>query len=205
MAVSGQFLVAANSGAGTGAGSWFDFVCGGPGTGGGTTWLAFDNPKAPAAPVVIAWRAVSRLKLPSPVIRVNPTGQQLVHLPTWLWLGTNSWQARSASAQVPGVAVTATASPQQVVWSMGDGTTVTCAGPGTAWHRATNPARASPTCGHTYQKPSAGQPDKAFRVTATVTWNIAWNGGGQGGALPALQTTATLPVQVAESQAVVTG
>ena len=196
---------AAFGGAGTGAGGWFDFVCGGPGTGGGLAWLAFNSPNAPPAPVVLAWRAVSRLNLPSPVIRVNPTGQQLVHLPTWLWLGANSWRARSASAQVPGVAVTATATPQQVVWSMGDGTTVTCTGPGTAWRDGTAPAKPSPTCGHTYQQPSAGQPDQAFRVTATVTWSIGWTGGGQAGALPAMQTTATTALQVAESQAVVTG
>lgn len=123
---------AALGGAGTGPGGWFEFVCGGPGTGGGWAWLSFNSPNAPPAPVVLAWRALSRLNLPSPVIRVNPTGQQLVHLPTWLWLGADSWRARSASAQVPGVAVTATATPQQVVWSMGDGMTVTCTGPGTA-------------------------------------------------------------------------
>jgi len=196
---------AALGGAGSGPGAWFGFVCGGPGTGGGWAWLAFNSPNAPPAPVVLAWRAVSRLNLPSPVIRVNPTGQQLVHLPTWLWLGADAWRARSASAQVPGVAVTATATPQQVVWSMGDGTTVTCTGPGTAWRDGTAPAKPSPTCGHTYQQPSVGRPDQAFRVTATVTWSIGWTGGGQGGGLPAMQTTATTALQVAESQAVVTG
>jgi hypothetical protein len=47
-------------------------------------------------------------------------------------------------------------------------------------------------------------PGGAFPVTATVSWQVAWAGGGQGGTEPALSTTSVTTVQVAEVQAVVT-
>jgi hypothetical protein len=98
--------------------------------------------------------------------------------------------------------VTATATPVLAVWSMGDGATVTCKDPGTPYTAGNNPAAASPTCGHTYEESSAGQPGGAFRVTVTITWDITWTAtGGAGGALAPLQTVAAAQFRVAESQA----
>ena len=86
---------------------------------------------------------------------------------------------------------------------VGDGATVICRGPGTPYAGGADPAAASPTCGHTYTRSSAGQPGAAFRVTVTVTWDISWRGtGGAGGTLPPLFTAATARFRVAESQAV---
>ena len=65
-----------------------------------------------------------------------------------------------------------------------------------------NPAAASPTCGYTYDRSSAGQPGGAYRVTVTITWDITWQGtGGAGGVLAPLQTVAAAEFRVAESQA----
>jgi hypothetical protein len=103
---------------------------------------------------------------------------------------------------VPGEAVTATATPVSVTWHPGDGSTVTCHGEGTPYASADSPGSASPDCGHTYTTSSAGQPDGAFKATATITWDITWHGaGGAGGVLPPLFTTAAAAFQVAESQA----
>jgi len=44
---------------------------------------------------------------------------------------------------------------------MGDGKTVTCHSPGTAYTSRDNPASPSPTCGYTYTRSSAGQPHAA--------------------------------------------
>lgn len=158
---------------------------------------------AAVAPIVVARRATARLCLPDPEIRSSPapSTEQLVGLATWLWIDRSSWTKRSATAAVPGVAVTAQARPSQVRWDMGDGTTENCAGPGTPWHPG-SPGSASPTCGHVYRRSSAGQPDAAFTVTATVTWAISWSGGGQSGTLPALSTSSATRMHVAESQAV---
>jgi hypothetical protein len=75
-------------------------------------------------------------------------------------------------------------------------------GTGTPYTSADNPASASPDCGHTYTKSSAGQPGGAFQASATFTWDVTWQGaGGAGGALPPLFTIATAAFRVAESQA----
>jgi hypothetical protein len=156
------------------------------------------------APGVLAQLAVKTLQLPDPVIRSSPApgALQLARLPVWLWVAANVWQPQSKTAQVPGEAVTATATPVLAAWAMGDGTTVTCTGPGTAYAAGDNPAAASPTCGHTYEASSAAQPGGAYRVTVTITWDVTWAGaGGAGGALAPLQTVAAAQFRVAESQA----
>lgn len=155
------------------------------------------------APGVLAQLAVKYLRLPDPVIRSSPApgALQLTRLPVWLWVAANAWQPQSKTAEVPGESVTATATPVSAAWSMGDGTTVTCKGPGTPYGGG-NPAAASPTCGYTYNQSSAGQPGGAYRVTLTITWDITWQGtGGAGGALAPLQTVAAAEFRVAESQA----
>jgi hypothetical protein len=156
------------------------------------------------APGVLAQLAVKYLNLPDPVIRSSPApgALQLTRLPVWLWVAANVWQPQSKTAQVPGEAVTATATPVSASWAMGDGTTVTCTGPGTAYAAGDNPSAASPTCGYTYQASSAGQPGGAYKVTVTITWDITWAGaGGAGGVLAPLQTTGAAQFRVAESQA----
>jgi len=154
-------------------------------------------------PAVLAQLAVSHLRLANPVIQSSPApgALQLTRLPVWLWIAPAAWQPQSATAQVPGESVTATATPVSAAWSMGDGTTVTCHGPGTPYSGG-NPAAASPTCGHTYQRSSAGQPAGAYQVTVTITWDITWTAtGGAGGALAPLHTIGAAQFQVAESQA----
>jgi hypothetical protein len=200
-------LQAIIGGAGQGPGGWYEYVCPGqPGTGGGIRWIADTTPGPVAVdPAVLARQAVSRLDLPQPRIGMSPSGAQLVAVPTWLWLDPGSWRPRSATARVPGLAVTATAAPSRVVWRTGDGATVTCAGPGTAWTPGTDPARPSPTCGHVYRRGSVGMPGGMFTVTATVTWDVEWSGGGRGGTVPGLSTVSTAAVPVAEVQAVVAG
>jgi len=159
---------------------------------------------APPDPAVLAALARQTLGLPSPVIRSSPAqaALQLTNLPTWLWISPAEWVPESKTATVPGESVTATATPVSVTWHPGDGSTVTCQGAGTPYASADNPAAASPDCGHTYTSSSAGQPGGAFRATATITWDVTWQGaGGAGGVLPPLFTTAVAAFRVAESQA----
>ena len=148
-------------------------------------------------PAVLARQAVAHLGLPLPVIRLNPTppAAQIVYLPTWIWLDASSWGSRSATASVPGLSVTATATAVGLVVTTGDGASVTCPGPGTAWVSGMDANASSPTCGHTYTRPGT------FTLTATVTWTVTWVGGGQSGTVPDLVTTATQPVAVTEAQA----
>lgn len=160
---------------------------------------------APAA--ALGAVAVSRLSLPRPqlVLSPPPPAPQLVRLPTWLWLDAGWWEAdRRATASVPGVSVTAVASPVQVDWQMGDGGSRTCRGPGTAWRSGMDPRAKSPDCGYVYAWPSADQPGGTYTVTATVTWAVSWSGAGTSGEAGPLFSTGSQPVRVVESQTMVT-
>ncbi len=189
-----------------GEGGWYQKVCYGADgqatTGfGGPEWIAGAPPAV--SPEVLARQARAKLRLPEVIIKMNPPGDQLVNLPIWLALGPASWKSQSATASVPGVSVTATARPVKVAWSMGDGTTRTCEGPGTAWTPGTDPKAASPDCGHVYRRTSAGATGGAYTVSATVTWEVTWAGAGQTGTVPGLETTGQVQTRVQESQAVI--
>ncbi|MDP8927512.1 MAG: hypothetical protein M3O70_02780, partial [Actinomycetota bacterium] len=58
-------------------------------------------------------------------------------------------------------------------------------------------------CSYMYQHSSAEQPGEAYQVTATVEWEVSWSvtGAAGGGALPAMLTTSSTAVRVAEMQA----
>src|SRR6266511_1777135 len=132
---------------------------------GTTTGCKAGGQRAGAPPVVspqvLARQARARLTLPDVAIRVNPSGDQLVGLPSWLSLDPASWRPQSATASVPGISVTATATPIQAVWSMGSGDSVVCHGPGTPWRPGTDPMAASPDCGYRYVRSSASAPGGA--------------------------------------------
>jgi hypothetical protein len=184
-----------------GEGGWYIRDCGTGEGYEGPFWVAGAAPVV--SPEVLGRQAVAKLRLPEVTIRMNPPGDQLVNLPIWLALGPASWRPQSATASVPGVSVTATARPVKVAWSMGDGITRTCEGPGTAWTRGTDPRAASPDCGHVYRRSSAGAAGGAYTVSATVTWEVTWAGAGQSGTVPGLETTGQVQTRVQESQAVV--
>ncbi|MDT8916032.1 hypothetical protein [Amycolatopsis sp. PS_44_ISF1] len=193
-------------------GAWYVYRCAGQGVRDALyrapVWIP--DGQAPGAaslpsPEELAEQARSQLRLPKPVIASSPAGTQLVRLPTWLWLDRAMWQPRSATASVPGVSVTATATPASASWSMGDGSTVTCAGPGTPFPAHGDPQAASPDCGHTYQRSSAGSPAERFPATATVAWRITWSGAGASGTFPDMTTNDSGSFRVAEAQALGTG
>ncbi|GAA3552169.1 hypothetical protein GCM10022222_39720 [Amycolatopsis ultiminotia] len=91
--------------------------------------------------------------------------------------------------------------PVSAAWAMGDGSTVTCIGPGTPFPVHGDPQAASPDCGHTYQR----SPGERFLATATVSWRITWAGAGASGAFPDMTTSAAASFRVAEAQALGTG
>jgi hypothetical protein len=193
-----------------GDGTYYDFTCPGViGTGGGYAWLPSPPPGSPQPalpdPAVLAQRAVQQLGLAGPDIQTSPpTGtDQVVGLPTWLWtqVSATTWGSHSATAAVPGESVTATATAEQIVWGLGDGTTITCNGPGTPYQPTMDPLGASPTCGHTYTASSAGRPAQAYPVTATTTWSVHWAGAGVQGQLT-LQRSSQTTLRVVEAQAV---
>ena len=182
---------------------WYVGTCGDYYTGEFTTEPYFMVMDTNPGVALLAQQAVRRIVLPAPSIRLNPAppAAQLVFVPTWLWLDASSWGSRSATASVPGLSVTATATPVSVTWSMGDGGSQTCKGPGTPWGGG-DPMAASPDCGHLYTHLSG---TGVFTVRATITWRVSWVGGATSGTEPALTSAATADIRVAESPTVITG
>lgn len=191
-------------------GAIYQATCpGSGGPGGGQLWIQDPPPGFGAggpSPARLADEAASRLPLRPAVIGMAPTPGQMgvVGAPVWLWtqVSPQTWGPISATASVPGLSVTAVARATQLVWEMGDGGSVRCTSPGTPY-LATYGYRASPDCGYTYRRSSAGQPGDAYTVTVTTTWRITWSGGGTSGVLT--QTRATsLRVQIGELQVLIT-
>lgn len=164
-----------------------------------------DAPPAPGiTPAQLAATAWQRLRLPAPQVATAPPrgSEGLVGLPEWFWV--RNWSSHHNRAQAGGVWAEVTARPTSLKINPGAGQpTVTCHGPGIAYHRGRPAAGQNSDCSYTYRRSSAGLPDNSYRVTATVTWAGTWVGSdGSGGALPALSRSSTFAVRVAEGQAV---
>lgn len=95
--------------------------------------------------------------------------------------------------------MTATATPDSVAWSTGDGEIVTCAGPGSPYRPDIPADAASPDCGHTFRRVSGVD---GFTVTVTVRWSVSWAGAGQAGVFAGLESTASAVVMVRDAPAV---
>lgn len=157
-------------------------------------------------PEQVVRQAQDLLRPDSPLIRMSPRveWEQIVRLPTWLWIDASAWEAETARAQAGRAWAEAKATPARVIWNMGNGDTVTCAGPGTPFDESRPEAQQRTGCTYTYRRSSAGQPNDAYAVTATLVYDVTWSGAADsGGSLGTLTTTASVPVRVAEIQAIV--
>ncbi len=155
-------------------------------------------------PEVLAEQASARLSVAAPAVEMSPkTGlNQIVQLPTWMWV--SNWEPDSATASVPGVSATVTATPASVTWDMGNGDQKVCSGPGTPFDFSRPEEEQSTDCSYTYRHSSTGEPGGMYQVSATMTYDVSWSASGApgGGALPAVSGTATFPVRVLEIHAV---
>lgn len=177
-----------------GTGQWYEKWCDGAFSG-----SVYIGRRDPADLLEEAWRYLS---LPVPEPRFSPTGEQVVNLPTWMWLA-GGWGTETSSVSVPGVTVTVIAVPESAIWSMGDGSTVVCDGPGDAYDPAVAATSHAPSCSHTYARSSAGQPFESLAVSVTVRWHATWSAAGVagGGDLGAIDRTTTFALRVGEVQA----
>ncbi|MGH9014018.1 MAG: hypothetical protein ACRDZ1_08810 [Acidimicrobiia bacterium] len=160
----------------------------------------------PAVPArVLAQRAVKEVVTPACAVRTSPSPHvAVVTIETWLWVEC-PWQPLSASAEVPGLSATVTVTPGDVVWDLGDGEQVTCRGPGVAWDPAVRGEDQSTYCSYAYRRSSSGEPNEAYTLTATLSWSVSWSASnGEGGTLPAVSRSSSIPIRVGEVQAIST-
>ncbi len=155
--------------------------------------------EAAITPEELARRAQDQLAIRYPEPRTSPaiTIDQIVGIETWMWIDAAAWQSVTATASIPGLSVSATATPQQVTWDMGDGSTVVCDGPGTPYDSNRAIADQSSECTHVYQRRGA------YTVSATVVWAVEWSASdGTGGPLADASRTTQFPMTVIERQAI---
>lgn len=150
-------------------------------------------------PAVLARQAISQMNLTAVTVGVVPDPVPgrvgIIGMPTWMWADAPTESTigpitRSASAG--GYTVTATATVKRIVWNMGDGSSVTCNGPGTKYEDRYGKS-SSPTCGYTYTRQGV------YTVTATSYWEVAWSGIGQSGTI-ALNFSRSATITMGEVQ-----
>ena len=197
-------------------GGWYSVTCTDQQTGANTTeteWIPDQSASAAPAidPHALALRAESTLRLPAPSLQFNPPGTSVVNLATWLWIDATTWHPYTVTATVGSVSATAVATPAWVSWSMGDGSSVICQGPGTPFDPARPMDQQSTPCTYTYAISSAGQPspdgipgDDSFTVVAIIHWSVSWSARGApgGGSLPALTTLSSRDLRVEQVESV---
>lgn len=172
-------------------------MVGGAGTIRNTYVWAATPPAGPAAPLpdprVLAQEAIARMNLRAPEIGIVPEPGEgsvgVIGMPTWMWVddeGPHTMGPITRQATAAGHTVIANAKMTKLVWDMGDGTTVTCFGPGTEYEDHYG-KQDSPDCGHRYTEQGE------YTVTVHATWSVTWAGLGQTGEIPmALQRSATI-------------
>jgi hypothetical protein len=193
-------------------GAWYSVTCDDAASGAQVTqtvWIT--SGQAASVPQVdprtLALQAEQSMQLPAPVIGLDPAGTSVVGLSTWLWVDSSMWSVRSVTASAGSVSATAVARPIGVTWTTGDGTVVTCGGPGVVYLLTQPAAWQSTYCSHVYTSSSLGQPSPdgdpdngRYAVTATVEWSVSWSAVGApgGGILPTLYTTSRSSLRVVQ-------
>jgi hypothetical protein len=200
-------------------GAWYVDLCAvgsAQGIATGVQWFAIGQAPtvAPPDPATVGVQAASELQLPTPSLALSPVTTGYVNLAEWLSVAPSIWHLFTTSAQACNAGgcttATATATPAIVTWKTGDGSVVTCNGPGTAYNPDLSATEQSTACSHTYRVTSTNQPNPdgnpnhaAFTVTAAVTWTVAWSGpDGSAGALPSLITEASTSLKVVQIESV---
>lgn len=177
----------------------------GPAVNSSNTADAPDDDPPPPSPEELAQEAYSKMKLKGPVVQTAPGDGKLalVKMPVWLWLPTqkNNLGPKTTSASAGDVTVTAKATVAKVKYDMGDGSTITCDGPGTPYEPRYGD-KASPDCGHRYQSTSANQPGGHFTIKATAVWSVNWKGGGTSGSFDVTPSGGSTTLRVGELQVV---
>lgn len=142
--------------------------------------------------------AVAQLHLdpPKPVIGPSPDINEwhmaAVGYPYWLWAEGNL-NPVPVSTTVADLTVSLDAHLASTTFDLGDGTRLTCTDLTARWSPAVEPAAQSPSCGHTYKKPSL--PKGNYKITAYSTWAVDWSVNGVGGTIPLYQqASTTVPV-----------
>ncbi|MFC4034099.1 hypothetical protein ACFO3J_21860 [Streptomyces polygonati] len=138
-------------------------------------------------PETLAELAYERILIPRATASTDPDGVQTVNLPTWVWLDTGAVHPVAVTAYLPAYGISATTTAEPVSLHLDPGTADARLHPASGncpfrGNRLGTPytpgAEGDPPCGVTYLRSTAPS-RQAYRLTATVTWDVSWTGTGQ--------------------------
>lgn len=154
-------------------------------------WVADGN--APVDPVAVATTLKVQIpyELANAEIAPPPTYHTYISYKNWMWVDEAQWRTVSATESLRGATVTLSATPTYVSWDMGNGDTVSCAGPGRAWVTGM-PEDAPTNCSYAYASMVDPTGD-TWTVTAQINYTLAWTCSGNCGG----QTSGDLGEQLA--------
>ncbi|MFA9447154.1 hypothetical protein, partial [Egicoccus sp. AB-alg6-2] len=96
-------------------------------------------------------------------------------LPSWLAIEPGDWVSRSATVSAGSISVTATLEPQRVEWTLGDGGTHVCDGPGVIYDTSLPYEAQSTDCSYTYGVASTLEdPDGTYPVSAHIVYGASF-------------------------------
>lgn len=150
------------------------------------------NDFGPRDLAAIAFDRARRLAV-VPGLDFVPDGKGVTGLRSYFWLAEEPATV-TATAEIPGLTVTAEATPVQYGWNFGDGHSMTTAHSGTPWTR-----RRPGNIGHSYQR--RGSYDLTVDVLYAARWNV---NGGPWQPLGYFSTSATENYRVRDVVAVLT-
>ena len=163
-------------------------------------WIRDEPPETLAT---VALSDLGHRVIDAPEPELSPPTVGYVNLETWL--ATTNPGPLTATASIPTLSVTATATVESTTWTTGDtGDEITCDGVGVAWTPGTPDDREAP-CGHTYT--AHGSPlldSEPFTITVTHTWHVTWQASnGESGDLGTIAgPTTTITYEVREIQTI---
>lgn len=146
--------------------------------------------------------------LPSPTVHIAPAdlleqNWAWVQHPAFFWI--DEWSDLSSTLTVGPVSVTLTVIPQRVDVDLGNGDQLSCVDP-PAFTEGTDP-RTFNGCEYVYRHSSAMAPNgESWPVKVSMVWSASWSSNvGVSGSFGEAYTTSARDLQVAESQAIITG
>ena len=149
---------------------------------------------------------VSKL-VPTLLMRTAPpSDRMIVGVGSWFWLPKAVWKPISVTAWIVTtsgpISVTTTATPNNLIYSPGDGhAPVSCTGPGRPWSASLGD-RVSTNCMYAYKSASHTQSVRAYNAKMSIQWKVTWRSSlGLRGSLPSITTGLPLKVRVRELQA----
>lgn len=171
-------------------------VCTRKADGGKDRSLYLPTDPRPAVTADAVASAQAQLALPEPEIGTAPPrdGVLLVGVETWFWARND--RPANATATIPGLSATITASPKALHLRFPDGTSITCPGGGSAWAPGRSGRSQHSDCTHIFQR--AG--DQAVR--ATLDWDLSWTAtNGESGSLPPVHRASDIHLPLRQAQA----